>query len=369
MNAVRERFHSPFFILQLILTGLGLTQVYSSSFIYAHETMGSGYYFFQKQVLFAVVGLSLSLFVSFISLQFLKKWGWVFFIVSIVGLILTFVPGLSIKAGGAARWIQLPFGFRLEPSEFLKLGFCLWLSSLFLLEETKFILKWPLWLRAGISVLPFFLLLKQPDFGSFALLICIFSFVLFGMGLRWKWIAIAASVILPLFYFLVMQVGYRRERILAFLDPWMDPQGRGYQIIQSMMTFSRGGVWGEGFGQGQGKLFFLPEAHTDFTLAVFGEEVGWMGVLVLLFIYGSVTYLGIRLALLCEDKFCRVLSLALTTLFTFSTFINMGVVMGLLPTKGLTLPFLSYGGSSLLTMSLCFGIFMLIEKEQENLRN
>jgi cell division protein FtsW len=182
-----------------------------------------------------------------------------------------------------------------------------------------------------------------------------------------KWIAILISAVLPLFYFLVMNVGYRRERILAYLDPWIDAKGRGYQVIQSMVTFSRGGFVGEGLGRGQGKLFFLPEAHTDFTFAVFGEEWGFWGVVILVGLYFLIPVYGFRLFQKLDEKFKKVLILSITIMVTFSAVINMGVSLGLLPTKGLTLPFLSYGGSSIIMLSLAFGLLIRYERQLNQL--
>jgi cell division protein FtsW len=161
-----------------------------------------------------------------------------------------------------------------------------------------------------------------------------------------------------------MSVGYRRQRILAYLDPWIDPQGKGYQVIQSMVTFSRGGIFGEGLGYGQGKLFFLPEAHTDFTFAVFGEEWGFIGVFFLLGLYFLIPLFGLKLSNKIENLYKKILVLSLVMMMTFSSLINIGVSLGILPTKGLTLPFLSYGGSSLIMLSLAFGLLIRYERQE-----
>jgi cell division protein FtsW len=171
---------------------------------------------------------------------------------------------------------------------------------------------------------------------------------------------------LPAFYVLVMSVPYRRARVLAFLDPWADPDQKGFQVIQSMLSFSSGGIFGAGLGQGQGKLFFLPEAHTDFTMAVLGEEIGFIGFISVMALYGFIVVRGFQIALKTENTFRRALALGITITFAFSVFINAGVVMGLLPTKGLTLPFLSYGGSSLVALSLVLGLLLNIEKSLED---
>lgn len=274
--------------------------------------------------------------------------------------------------GGAARWIQLPFGVRFEPSEVLKFSFSFLFAAMLVRQENVLRhFKW--WALAAMIIVPLFLLLKQPDFGSFAIIICVGVGLLFAFGLKRRYIAAAVAIMLPAFYFLVMRVPYRRNRVLAFLDPWADPEQKGFQVIQSMLSFHSGGMTGTGLGQGQGKLFFLPEAHTDFTLAVFGEELGFVGFTLLLFLYLFVILRGFQISLKCEKPYLRALSIGITMTFALSIFINAGVVMGLLPTKGLTLPFFSYGGSSLVTLCLMLGVLLniegSIEDENEALRN
>jgi len=309
------------------------------------------------------VGISLAFFTYSIKKDIFVRYGWFLWVFAAIGVVLTLIPGIGVKVGGAARWLPIMGGLRFEPGEFLKLGFCFWLASLFDSDSTEIFsrLKW-YWVVV-LTMVPLGLLLRQPDFGTFAILIMIFFAVVFAMGLKVKWIIISISLVLPIFYFLVMSVGYRRERILAYLDPWLDPQGRGYQVIQSMVTFSRGGFWGEGLGQGQGKLFFLPEAHTDFTFAVFGEEWGFWGVILLVGLYFLIPVHGFKLFQKVDTKFKKVLVLSIVIMVTLSAIINMGVSLGLLPTKGLTLPFLSYGGSSMIMLSFAFGLLIRYERQ------
>lgn len=352
---------SSFFLAVLALIGMGLVQVYSSSYIYATESFGDGLHFFKKQLFFGFLAVSAMIIVSRLSYQFLKKWSWLFWVFSVAALALTFVPGIGVKVGGATRWVDLPFGFRFEPSEFLKIALAALLACLAAREESE-VRRIP-WIPMAILLLgPFFVLLKQPDFGSFAIMFSVVFFCLFLMGLKWRYIMAAVAMGIPMFYLLVMQVPYRKARVMAFLDPWADPDQKGFQVIQSMISFSQGGLTGAGLGQGQGKLFFLPEAHTDFTLAVLGEEVGFVGFLALMSIYALLIFKGLRLAADCEDKFGRTLAACLTVTFALNVFINAGVVLGLLPTKGLTMPFLSYGGSSLLSMGVLFGLLINVER-------
>lgn len=356
----------------LALMGAGLVQVYSSSYIFATESFGDGLYFFNRQLMFSGLALVAMIAVAQIPLKWIENWGWVLWIGAALGILLTFVPGLGVKVGGAARWIQLPFGVRFEPSEVLKFSFSFLFAAILVRQENVLRhFKW--WAIAGMLIAPLFLLLKQPDFGSFAIIVCVGVGLLFAFGLKRRYIAMAVAIIIPAFYFLVMRVPYRRNRVLAFLDPWSDPEQKGFQVIQSMLSFHSGGMTGAGLGQGQGKLFFLPEAHTDFTLAVFGEELGFVGFALLLFLYLFVILRGFQISLKCEKPYLRALSIGITMTFALSIFINAGVVMGLLPTKGLTLPFFSYGGSSLVTLCLMLGVLLNIEgsleEDNEALRN
>lgn len=356
---------SSLFLSIIALIGIGLVQVYSSSFIFAIESYGDGLFFFKKQLIFALIAFCVLIGTIHIPFKYIEKFGWLVW-VGAAGLVLaTFIPGIGVRVGGAIRWIQLPFGVRFEPAELLKVSFSLLFASLICRQQNVLAkVRWPILLL--MVVVPMVMLLKQPDFGSFAIILMVGVGLLFSFGLRWRYIAAAATVILPAVYFLVMAVPYRRARVLAFLDPWSDPASRGFQVIQSMLSFHSGGLTGAGLGQGQGKLFFLPEAHTDFTLAVFGEEMGFVGFLVILILYGFVVLRGVQIAVKVEEPFKKSLVLGLTLSFALSVFINAGVVMGLLPTKGLTLPFLSYGGSSLVVLCFTYGLILNIENSLES---
>lgn len=354
---------SSLFLVILMLYGIGLVQVYSSSYIFATESYGDGLFFFKRQLLFTVISLFTLIATIHIPFDFIKRWAWLVWLGAAVLILFTFIPGLGVRVGGALRWIQLPFGLRFEPSELLKISFSIWFASL-LIRSQLLIKKIPIWVLALLTLLPVVTLLKQPDFGSFAIITAVAIGLLFTFGLSWRVIVAGFAVLIPAFYFLVMNVPYRRARVLAFLDPWADPTHKGFQAIQSMLSFHSGGLTGAGLGQGQSKLFFLPEAHTDFTLAVWGEEMGFIGFLFLLSLYGFIVYRSVRLAMVVEDVYKRSLIVGLIMTFGLSVFINAGVVMGMLPTKGLTLPFLSYGGSSLLVLSFMFGLILNIEKTE-----
>lgn len=354
---------SSLFLSIFALLGIGLVQVYSSSYIFAIESYGDGLYFFKRQAIFTVLGLIALVAAVQIPFEKIRQWGWVVWVGAAVLLLATFIPGLGVRVGGALRWLQLPLGFRFEPSELLKISFSFLVASLVCKHQNSLRnVKWG-WISLMI-LFPLLVLLKQPDFGSFAIILAVAVALLFTFGLSLKYLLASGLAAIPMFYFLVWNVGYRRARVQAFLDPWSDPAQKGFQVIQSMLSIHSGGLTGEGLGQSQGKLFFLPEAHTDFTMAILGEEMGFIGICLVLLLFGFVVFRGFRLAIKTDDLFKKTLALGLTITFAFSVFINMGVVMGLLPTKGLTMPFLSYGGSSLVIICFMFGILLNIEASE-----
>lgn len=352
------------FLAVIFLIGLGLVQVYSAGFIFAIERYDDGLYFVRRQVLFSLVAIIGLLIAAYMPWRWVEKWGWVLYAIAFFGVAATFVPGVGVKVGGAHRWLNLPMGIRFEPSELLKMSFPLVVAYLIATREkmreggTMFF-----FFQATIIFLPLVMMLKQPDFGSFAICTLVLFSLMFANGLKWRYVVTAFSAGAFAFYFLIVNEGYRMARLKAFLDPWADPEQKGFQVIQSMLSFYSGGLTGAGLGQGQGKLFFLPEAHTDFTLAVLGEEIGFIGVFVVLMIFAFVIFRGLQIAVRAKDTYSQIAAIGLTLTLALSTFINSGVTMGLLPTKGLALPFLSYGGSSLLCTCIACGFLMNIERE------
>lgn len=358
-----KRLDNILLLALVTLLGLGLVQVYSSSYILALENYNDGFFFIRKQSLFVGMALAVMMTTALVPWKYIEKWGWTLWAIGAIGVLLTYVPGFGVRVGGAIRWLQLPFGFRFEPGELLKMTFPILFARLYVMYKSEGISR--LWLaNLGLFVLPILLLLKQPDFGSFAIIITVGLGLLFAFGLKWRYIISGLFVLVPAFYLLVMRIPYRRARVLAFLDPWADPENKGFQIIQSMLSFRSGGLTGQGLGQGQSKLFFLPEAHTDFALAVFSEEAGFIGLCLLLLVYLFVIFRGFQIAIGMKNDFRKSMTLGISMAFALSVFINAGVAMGMLPPKGLTLPFMSYGGSSLITLALAFGLLMNAEQAE-----
>lgn len=362
---LRRDIDTTLLLLTVCLTCIGVVMVYSSSAIMAAERFGDGFYFLKRQLLYALVGLVLMAGATYFNYQNWRKLAVLTLITSILLLGLIFVPGLGVRVGGALRWLRFP-GLTLQPAELVKLGLVLYLAHSLTRKKDKV-------LTFGKGYIPYMivlsvllaLLLKQPDLGSAMIIAGVAMAMLLVAGVRWYYIASTVMVSLPVLYVLVMSVDYRRRRIMAFLDPWDDPFDTGFQIIQSLVAFGKGGVFGQGLGIGEQKLFYLPEAHTDFIFSVIGEELGLIGVLVVASLFLLLVLCGIRIALNSQDPFGRNLAFGLTMLLGLEAFVNLAVCMGLLPTKGLALPFISYGGTSLVVCLVAAGILLNISISQE----
>ena len=349
------------------LSGLGLIQVYSSSFLFAIETYGDGLYFFKKQLLFSFMGWILFFVLVFIPWKYNRYLGMFLYFFSVVLLILTLFPQTSVSAGGARRWMLFPFSFRFQPSELLKVSTPFLLVWLLVLKEKWFLQKIFFWFIPFFALsLPFLILILQPDFGSLILLMALILALVFVLGTPWSYFILSFAAVAGILVYFVASESYRMSRLEAFFNPWEDPSGKSFQVIQSLLGVHSGSLWGAGLGKGQSKLFFLPEAHTDFTLAVFAEETGFIGLSILFSVYAFLIYLGWSISLRAYDFYEKALSFCLVFVFALSVFIHCAVNLALLPTKGLALPFLSYGGSSLVCVFLLFGWLISIERNNQS---
>ncbi|MDD2850718.1 MAG: putative lipid II flippase FtsW [Desulfuromonadaceae bacterium] len=355
-----EEYDLVIMLMAIALTCFGVVMVYSASSVMAAKRFHDGFFFLKRQGLFALIGLGLMLATMRINYQFWRKLAAPILLGCIVLLVLVLIPGIGGSAGGASRWIRFP-GFNLQPAEIAKIALIMYMA--YSLDRKQDKIKQ---LGAGfvsymlILVVMLGLLLKQPDMGSALTLAAVAIVMLFSAGTRLVYIISIFLMSLPFIYFLIMNVAYRKRRILAFLDPWQDPQNSGFQIIQSWLAFGTGGLFGQGLGEGKQKLFYLPEAHTDFILSVIGEELGFLGVIVIIGMFFLLVQRALRIAVAAPDAFGRFLALGIAILFGIEATVNMGVVTGLLPTKGLALPFISYGGSSLVISLFAVGILLNI---------
>lgn len=349
---------SMMIFVTLCLVMLGTVMVYSASSPVAAENFGGNTYFLKKHLVMLVLGIA-SMFVAFLTpLQFLKKQAFPMLVVVFVLLLFVDFSTFGVEAKHATRWLNI-FGFRFQPSELAKPVVILFVAAY--IERVGHKLQ-----KFGEGLLPILTivgticlaLLKQPDFGTAVTIGFTVLVMLFVADARMKHVLGLLLIGMVCAYFLVMNVAYRRDRILSFLNPWADPQGKGFQIIQSFIAFKRGGIHGQGLGDGTQKLLYLPEAHTDFIYSVIAEELGFLGCAVVIVLFAVLIYRGLSLSIKIRDTFGSILALGLTTLLGLQAFFNMGVVMGLLPTKGLTLPFVSYGGSALVANMFCVGLLL-----------
>lgn len=354
--------------VMLLLIAFGSLMIYSSTSVItpvlARRNIGEFYYF--KRHIFTMTLGFLVLFFSYrIKPSMLKKAAVPLLIFSFVLLLMVFLPYIGVTAGGARRWIRLwPTTF--QPSELVKLSMVIFLARYLSMPDynpesfTSFVR--PLLVMAAFQVV----FLKQPDFGSTMSLAFLTFAMLFISGMRMRYIASVLVLLIPVVYKLVMEP-YRLRRITSFLDPWKDPLGSGFQLVQSFISLGSGGITGLGLGESKQKLAFLPASHTDFIFCLVGEELGLVGATVLIALFVFLFARGISISNRSQDKFVCYLSYGLTLMISLQALINFAVVTGLVPTKGLPLPFLSYGGSALLANMAAIGLLLRISRGDEEL--
>ena len=344
----------------LVLVGIGIVMVYSASSAIAIKKYGNDLYFLIKQSMFAIVGLIAMLFFRKIPYEYYRKYAYLFLIVAIGLLVAVKFTGPGIKVNGAKRWMLIG-GVRFQPSEFARMALVIFLSYS-LTKKQERIRSFFIGFVPHVFFLGIFagLIALQPDFGSVVILAAITWVMMFVAGVRVVYLTTSVGALLPFAYVYMMSATYRTERWLAFLHPWEHASDQAYQIVHSLMAFGTGGIWGTGVGKGLQKLFYLPEPHTDFIFSVIGEELGLVGVLCVLFLYVLILWSGLSIAKNTYDLFGSYLAMGITAAIGLQVCINLGVALGLIPTKGLPLPFLSYGGTSLLVSMISIGILMNI---------
>jgi cell division protein FtsW len=352
------------FAILLLLMG-SVVMVYSSSSVVALTTYDDSAFFMKRQIMWAVFGLALMSITMRIDHRLLSDQRVVIALlaVSLVLLAATLVPGVGRMINGSRRWLRLGF-LSFQPSELAKIALVVYMSYTIAKKEER-IRDFKSGLLPAYIVTGIFLLvaIRQPDFGATMTLAGVAGIMLFAGGANALHLGATVAAALPVVYFVVAHSAYRARRILSFLDPWADPHGAGHQIIQSYLAFGSGGVFGRGLGEGRQKLLFLPERHSDFIYAVIGEELGLIGALVVLLLFMVILWRGVRIALSAHDAFSRMLALGVTLLIAVQGMINMAVVTGLLPTKGIALPLVSYGGSSLVVTMAALGVLLNISRE------
>ena len=361
-----QRYDSQLIIAVLALMGIGLVMVASSSISIATRALGDPLYYFWRQSVYVVLGLVMMLVATRIPLQVWRKSGPVLLGIGALMLLLVFVPGLGREVNGSMRWLSLG-PINLQPSELMKLFMVLYLAG-YLVRRGELVRNTvggfirPMSILAVIGVM----LLFEPDYGATVVLFTTALGMLFLGGVPfWSFVGWASFVVVSMGV-VVMAAPYRVDRMLTFMNPWAEPLGSGYQLTQALIAIGSGEWFGVGLGSSVQKLFYLPEAHTDFLFAVLAEELGMVGVLVVILLFTFVVWRAIAIGTRAEmagHAYGAYLAYGVGLLIGLQAFVNIGVNMGILPTKGLTLPLMSYGGSSLLVNSFAVGLVMRVDHE------
>ncbi|KAF0824510.1 stage V sporulation protein E [Cytobacillus firmus] len=356
---------TPDFILMIVtlmLLAVGLTMVYSASAIWADYKFDDSFFFAKRQMLFAGVGIIAMFFIMNVDYWTWRTWAKVVIIICFVLLLLVLVPGVGNVRNGSRSWIGVG-AFSIQPSEFMKLAMIVFMAK-FLSEKQKLITSFRKGLipSLGLVFLAFGLIMLQPDLGTGTVMVGTCVVMIFIAGARISHFVWFAAAGLAGFVALVLSAPYRIKRITSFLDPWEDPLGSGFQIIQSLYAIGPGGLFGLGLGQSRQKFFYLPEPQTDFIFAILAEELGFIGGSFVILLFALLLWRGIRIALGAPDLYGSFLAVGIIAMVAIQVMINIGVVTGLMPVTGITLPFLSYGGSSLTLMLMAIGVLLNISR-------
>jgi cell division protein FtsW len=348
-----EKLTNYFLINVFFLTLFGVIMVFSASYMYATENMGNSYFFLYKQLIFIALGLGLALVFSKLKILYLYKQAYKINAFFAFILTLTLVPGIGVMMKGSKRWLNLGF-MNLQPGEFLK--YTLMLAAIRYFENfNNYTPKQRALYFAGL-VYPLAIFVVQPDFGTFFISAMILGFIAFLSSFPRKYFYGCMVIGFIGAFGILVSAPYRVKRLLAFLDPWKDPRGSGFQVIQSFLAFANGSFFGQGLGNSNEKLFYLPEAYNDFIFSVVGEELGFIGVIATAIMFVSFIFIGFKMAISLKSRVGSIMVSTIIFSIGFQAFLNMGVVLGVLPTKGLNLPFISYGGSSMVANLAALGL-------------
>jgi cell division protein FtsW len=352
------------FCVTLLLVLFGLAMVFSASAVMAKERFGSPYTFVLRQAAWAAIGLLTMVALMHVDYRKYNKPNVVFPAVAVTVLCLL-AAFLMHDSHATHRWIKFSI-FSLQPSEIAKPTLVLFLAW-FLQDRMQYIEDWRnTLLPAAIPSLLFVvLILKEPDLGTALVCATVTAMMLYLAGMEKKYFAYAIVAAAPVLYWMLFRVSWRRARMLAFLDPWKDPQGSGFHTIQSLIAVGTGGLRGLGYMEGRQKLFYLPEPHTDFIFANIAEELGLLGAVLIIALFIVLGYRGLRTASLSKDPFARFLAFGITATILIQAFFNVSVVLALVPTKGITLPFISYGGTSLFFTLASIGVLLNLSRETD----
>lgn len=355
-----KKIDKSLLITVIILSLFGLLMIYSSSNIWANYKFNDPYKYLKSQAIFLFLGYIIISIISKINYQIYYKYSNLILLICTVLLVLVLIPGIGTIRNGSRSWFGIG-SFGIQPSEFAKLGLIIFTSKYLTNNKIKDIKSSVLPILLIVFFL-FELIMLQPDFGTGVILVMTIIAILFVSGVNMSFFIKIGVLGLIGIVVLVIIAPYRLERIVSFINPWADPLGSGFQIIQSLYAIGPGGLLGMGLGNSIQKHFYLPEPQTDFIFSIISEELGFAGVLIVSSLFIIIIYRGISIALKQEDNFAKYLAFGISFSFAFQTILNLMVVVGLIPVTGVTLPFLSYGGSSLLVSMTSIGILLNISK-------
>lgn len=359
-----KKYDKILFITVIIISLFGLLMIYSSSSIWAEYKFNDPYKYLKSQSIFLILGYTIMLTISKYPYQKYKKFANIIFGICFLMLILVLIPGIGTVRNGSRSWFGIG-GFGIQPSEFTKLGLIIFTSKYLANNnrDLKDIKKGVLPILT-VLILVFGLIMLEPDFGTGVVIVMTIIVLLFISGVKMNFFIKIGILGLIGVIILILIAPYRMERITSFLNPWTDPLGSGFQIIQSLYAIGPGGLLGLGFGNSIQKHFYLPEPQTDFIFSIISEEFGFLGILIVASLFITIIYRGFKIAMSCEDLFGKYIAFGITFGIAFQTILNLSVVIGLIPVTGVTLPFLSYGGSSLLISLTSIGILLNISKQK-----
>ena len=349
-------------IVTLSLLAVGLIMVYSASEIVADYKFHDSFYFLKRQLLFAGLGVAAMFLVMRIDYWTWRAWAKTILIICFVLLVLVLIPGIGLERNGSRSWIGVG-AFSIQPSEFIKMALIAFLAK-FLSENQKYVTSFRKGMLPALSLvfIAFAMIMLQPDLGTGTVMFGTCIVMIFVAGARIAHFVMLGMLGLAGFVGLILSAPYRMARITSFLDPWSDPRGTGFQIIQSLFAIGPGGLFGMGLGESKQKFFYLPEPQNDFIFAILSEELGFIGGTFVLVLFTLLLWRGIRIALGAPDLFGSLLAVGIISMIAIQVVINISVVIGLMPVTGITLPFISYGGSSLTLMLVAIGVLLNISR-------
>lgn len=360
---VIDMFHyrnRKFLLIVIILVIVGILSIYSASSVWAELKYNDQFYYLKRQLVFASIGFIVMYIISYLNMNNYRKYIYLFFGICIVLMVLVLIPGIGSARNGSRSWFKIG-PILLQPSEFLKLALIMVVSDK-LSHQRKIKKLKDIYHIIVYCVLCFGLIMLQPDFGSGVVMISSIVIMVIVAGIPIKYFVYVASLGVVMIVLLIISAPYRLSRIVAFIDPFSDPLGAGFQSIQALFAIAPGGIMGMGFQGSMQKQFYLPEPHTDFIFAIICEEMGFIGASIIVLIFVALFNESLKIIRSIDNTYLRYLIIGIIALFIIQVIINLCVVVGLFPITGITLPFISYGGSSLVMMMACMGIIMSVNR-------